>query len=89
MTVQIRVPTRSEGGEVVVSVSVTGVGIAEVDLPHIFKRFYRADKSRARANGRSGLGLAICKAIVENHGGRIEVESGVGKGTTFTVRLPA
>lgn len=86
---EIRIATKTEGGEAVVSVSDTGVGIGESDLPHIFKRFYRADKSRARANGRSGLGLAICKAIMEGHGGRIEVETGVGKGTTFTVRLPA
>jgi light-regulated signal transduction histidine kinase (bacteriophytochrome) len=62
---------------------------AEADLPHIFKRFFRADKSRARANGRNGLGLAICKGIVDAHGGHIGVETELGKGATFTVRLPA
>lgn len=69
-------------------VSDTGQGIGEADLPHIFKRFFRVDKSRARANGRNGLGLAICKAIVDAHAGRIDVESEMGKGATFTVRLP-
>lgn len=85
---EIRIATGMENGEAVVRVSDTGQGIGEADLPHIFKRFFRADKSRARANGRNGLGLAICKAIVDAHGGRIDVESGVGKGATFTVRLP-
>ena len=85
---EIRIATGMENGEAVVRVSDTGQGIGEADLPHIFKRFFRADKSRARANGRNGLGLAICKAIVDAHAGRIDVESEVGKGATFTVRLP-
>src|SRR5438552_2160533 len=59
------------------------------DLPHIFERFYRADKSRARSEGRVGLGLAICKAIIEAHGGRIEVASQLGKGVAFLIKLPA
>ncbi len=86
---EIRVVTKLENGEAILCVSDTGSGISGPDLPHVFKRFYRADKSRARANGRTGLGLAICKAIVDSHGGRIEVASEPGKGTTFTVRLPA
>jgi len=69
------------------SVQDTGVGIGPEDLPRLFERFYRADK--ARTAGRAGLGLAICKAIVDGHGGRIEVESKLGEGTCFSVWLPA
>jgi len=69
-------------------VADTGEGIAAADLPHIFERFYRADKSRSRAEGCNGLGLAICKAIVDAHGGSIGVTSEVGVGSTFTVKLP-
>ena len=71
-----------------VSVRDTGEGIAEVDLPYIFERFYRADKSRSRATGGAGLGLAIAKYLVEAHGGEIAVESEVGAGSTFTFTLP-
>lgn len=85
---EVRITTSVENGEAVLRVSDTGQGIGDADLPHIFKRFFRADKSRARANGRNGLGLAICKAIVDAHGGRIDVETELGKGATFTVRLP-
>ena len=68
---------------------LSGQGIAVEDVPHVFERFYRADKSRSRAEGRSGLGLAICKAIVDSHGGKIDVSSQFVASTTFTVRLPA
>ena len=84
---EIRVSTRGENGAAIVAIADTGQGIADEDLPHIFERFYRADKSRSRAAGRSGLGLAISKAIVDAHGGTIEVTSQPGEGTTFTVRL--
>jgi len=66
----------------------TGVGIADEDLPHLFDRFYRVDKARTREMGGVGLGLSICKEIVESFGGAIEVESELGKGTIFTVRFP-
>lgn len=71
-----------------VSVTDTGIGIPEADLPHIFKRFYRVDHSRNREAGGSGLGLSICHFIVEAHQGRIEVTSEVNQGSTFTVYLP-
>jgi len=86
---EIRVSTRAENGAAILTVADTGFGIAAADLPHIFERFYRADKSRARTQGRTGLGLAICKAIVDAHGGTIEVSSQPGAGTTMTVRLPS
>ncbi|MBM3127337.1 MAG: HAMP domain-containing protein [Chloroflexi bacterium] len=70
------------------SVADTGVGIAAEDLPFVFERFYRADKSRTRATGGAGLGLAIAKQWVEAHGGKIKVESEPGRGTTFTFSLP-
>ena len=72
----------------VVSISDTGIGIPPEHLPHIFERFYRVDKARARADGGVGLGLAIAKIIAESHKGKIEVESEVGKGTTFTISIP-
>lgn len=66
-----------------------GAGIPAEDVPHLFERFYRADVSRSRASGGSGLGLSIVKSLVEAHGGTITVESTLGEGTTFHVRLPA
>ena len=86
---QIHIRTRVENGTTTLTVTDTGPGIAPDDLPHIFERFYRGDKARTSTNGRSGLGLAICKAIVDAHLGSIEVTSQPGNGTTFTVKLPA
>lgn len=74
---------------VVIAVADTGHGIAEEDLPHVFDRFWRADRSRARSTGGSGLGLAIVHRLAEAHGGSVSVRSAVGLGTTFSVRLPA
>ena len=85
---QVHLTTRTENGCAIVTVRDNGHGIAEKNLPHIFDRFYRTDQARSRASGRSGLGLPICKAIVEAHGGAIEAASTVGSGTTFTIRLP-
>lgn len=86
---EICLRTFRENGRAVLTVADTGVGIAAEDLPHIFERFYRADKSRARTEGGTGLGLAIVKSIVEAHGGEITVASEVGVQTTFTVRWAA
>jgi two-component system phosphate regulon sensor histidine kinase PhoR len=71
---------------VVVIVSDTGMGISKEDLPHIFERFYKADK--ARSQGGSGLGLAIAKHTIQAHGGFISVKSEEGKGASFTFSLP-
>jgi heavy metal sensor kinase len=84
----VAVQTRIDGGAEV-SVSDTGPGIASEQLPHIFERFRRLDTSRTRATGGIGLGLAICKAIIDAHGGTIAVRSEIAQGTTFTVQLPA
>ena len=86
---EIRVSTRLDHKQAILTVTDSGPGIAPEDLPHVFERFYRADKSRGRAEGRSGLGLAISKAIMDAHGGSIDVTSQPGIGSTFTVRLPA
>lgn len=84
----VRVAVSRQKHEALITVADNGVGISEEDLPRIFERFYRADKSRSNAKGRTGLGLAISKAIVEAHGGRFEVSSELGKGTTITLHLP-
>ncbi|MFD4636813.1 ATP-binding protein [Lentzea sp. NPDC058436] len=78
----------AEDGAVVITVADTGSGIAQDDLPHVFDRFWRADKSRSRSTGGSGLGLAIVRKLVEAHGGTVGVTSTTGLGTTFRVRLP-
>lgn len=75
-------------GQVVLCVRDTGQGIAEEDVPHIFSRFWRADRSRTRSSGGSGLGLAIARQIVVAHGGTIEAQSAPGQGTTMCITLP-
>src|SRR6266571_8143278 len=77
-----------DGPWAMVKVSDTGMGIASEDVPHIFERFYRADRVRSREHGGSGLGLAIVESIVHEHGGSVEVESRQGEGSVFRVRLP-
>lgn len=75
-------------GELVIEVADQGPGIPEEDLPHIFERFYRVDKTRTRKRGGTGLGLSIARTIVEAHGGNIEAHSRVGEGTRMVIRLP-
>jgi len=72
-----------------VSVSDTGLGIDPEDLPHIFERFYRAEKSRSRATGGAGIGLAVVREVARAHGGEVTAESVPGRGSTFRLRLPA
>jgi two-component system, OmpR family, sensor histidine kinase SenX3 len=86
---QVVVQVDSDGEEVTLRVSDKGIGIPSRDISRIFERFYRVDRARSRETGGTGLGLAIVKHVVENHGGEIEVDSELGRGTTFRVRLPA
>jgi histidine kinase len=86
---QVDVTLRRQADEALFTVADTGVGISAEHLPHLFTRFYRVDKSRARASGGSGIGLTIARHLVEAHNGRIWAESaGVGKGSQFMVSLP-
>jgi two-component system sensor histidine kinase/response regulator len=84
---QIVVKAKEENDNILISVVDTGVGISKEDLPFIFEDFY-VGKSGHRAEGGAGLGLALTRRIVEAHGGSISVESELGKGSTFTIRLP-
>ncbi len=86
---KVAVQTYRSGDEVVVEVSDTGIGIGEVDLPHIFERFYRADRARSANKGGMGLGLTIVKKVIEAHQGRIDVQSTPGRGSIFRLYLPA
>ncbi len=86
---KVEVSLKNIPGGVELSVSDDGPGISEADLPRIFERFYRVDQSRSRETGGSGLGLAITKELVEAHGGRIWVESQLGKGSRFLLQIPA
>jgi heavy metal sensor kinase len=85
---KIEVSLERRDGFTIAAVSDSGIGIAREDIPHIFDRFWRADKARSREQGGAGLGLSIAKWIVDTHGGRIDVESELGKGSTFRLRLP-
>ena len=80
----VTIEARTTGVEVRVEVCDTGEGIPAADLPHVFERFYRGEKSRSRATGGAGLGLAIAKGIVEAHHGRIWAENVAGRGACFT-----
>ncbi|GGK29826.1 two-component sensor histidine kinase [Pilimelia terevasa] len=86
---RVTVQVRPEGEYLAIAVSDQGIGIAAADLDRIFERFYRTDQARSRTTGGTGLGLAIVKHIATNHGGRVDVRSTLGEGSTFTLRLPA
>jgi two-component system sensor histidine kinase BaeS len=85
---EVKVAAKEYNGYIGVEVSDTGEGIPEEELPNIFERFYRVDKSRTRASGGRGLGLTIAKRLVEAHDGKIEVSSESGKGTSFSFTIP-
>jgi two-component system sensor histidine kinase BaeS len=85
----VTVTAREEGGRAVIVVADTGPGIAPHDLPHVFDRFWRAEKSRRRQTGGSGLGLAIVRQIATAHGGDVTATSTPGAGSTFTLRVPS
>ena len=84
----VNVSARSAAAQVEIAVADTGPGIAPEDLPRVFDRFYRADPSRSRSTGGSGLGLTIARRLAEAHGGSLTVDSAVGQGSTFTVTIP-
>ena len=86
---KVQVEVDSDGDDVTLRVTDTGIGIPSRDISRIFERFYRVDRARSRETGGTGLGLAIVKHVVDNHGGRLEVESELGLGTTFRITLPA
>ncbi len=86
--IEVSLSVKNLDTKALIEVADTGSGIPKDALPHLFDRFYRVDKSRARGKGNSGLGLAICKAIVEGHGGTVRAESEPGKGAKFIIELP-
>ena len=86
---EVTVTIRRNLDRAVVDVTDNGCGMEAKDAEHIFERFYRADSSRNRATGGSGLGLAITKSLIEAHGGTVTVDTAPGKGSTFTLSLPA
>jgi signal transduction histidine kinase len=84
----VRIELARHGGEALLSVCDTGAGVAPEQLPHLFERFYRADTARSPNTGGAGLGLAIVKWVAEAHGGRVDVVSSLGQGSTFTLGVP-
>jgi two-component system, OmpR family, sensor histidine kinase VicK len=85
---RVTLTAKTESGELLIRVEDRGPGIPEEHLPHIFERFFRDDKARARKQGGAGLGLSIARTIAQAHGGRIEAESHVGEGTKMSLHLP-
>jgi two-component system sensor histidine kinase SenX3 len=86
---KVTLTVRQDESWIEIDVADQGIGIAPHDVDRIFERFYRADQARSRSTGGTGLGLAIVKHIATNHGGRVDVTSEMGGGSTFTLRLPA
>ncbi|GAA0483692.1 two-component sensor histidine kinase [Paractinoplanes deccanensis] len=86
---KVELTLRQDDDWIEIDVADQGIGIAPHDVDRIFERFYRADQARSRSTGGTGLGLAIVKHIATNHGGRVDVTSSLGDGSTFTLRLPA
>jgi signal transduction histidine kinase len=84
----VTIKSRADDQNVIVEVCDTGEGITALDLPHIFDRFYRADRARGGESGGAGLGLTIARKIIEAHGGTIEAESKLGQGSMFRVSIP-
>ncbi|WP_241158478.1 sensor histidine kinase [Cohnella candidum] len=84
----IRVALEERDGRVLAEITDTGIGVSDEDLPHLFERFFKADKARSSASGGSGLGLSIVKKIVDMHGGEVSACSRAGEGTSFRVELP-
>ena len=84
----IRIAVRAEGGQAVVTVADTGIGVPEQEMPRLFERFHRIENTRSRSNEGSGIGLALVQELVQLHGGTITASSTEGAGTTFTIRLP-
>ncbi|NEQ18946.1 MAG: ATP-binding protein [Microcoleus sp. SIO2G3] len=84
----VTVILKRSNGDAVIEIEDTGIGIAPNEQNRIFDRFYRVHSDRSRSTGGSGLGLAIAQAIVQAHEGSIQVQSQLGKGSTFIVRLP-
>jgi two-component system sensor histidine kinase SenX3 len=84
----VGIGVRVEDGVVEIAVTDQGLGIASDDLNRVFERFFRVDQARSRNTGGTGLGLSIVKHVVENHGGDVRVWSQLGRGSTFTIRLP-
>ncbi|MBF4635536.1 two-component sensor histidine kinase [Agreia pratensis] len=85
---RVGIGVRVEDGVVEIAVTDQGLGIASEDLDRVFERFFRVDQARSRNTGGTGLGLSIVKHVVENHGGDVRVWSQLGRGSTFTIRLP-
>lgn len=85
---RVTIAGSADGSDVTISVADTGAGISPDELPHVFERFWRADKVRSREAGGTGLGLTIAKQIADLHGAHLGVQSEIGRGSVFTVRLP-
>ncbi len=85
---EVEVSATTDGVDVALSVRDHGIGIPPSDVARIFERFYRVDQARSRQTGGTGLGLAIVRHVATNHGGEVQVDSRLGEGSVFTLRIP-